>query len=49
MLEAAREGIDAAAGGSLTVIRLQEMQDFYAYMGRELPALIENWRKQYRR
>lgn len=48
MLEAAREGIDAAPGGSPTAHRLQEMRDFYAYMVRELPALIENWRKQHR-
>lgn len=49
MLGAAQEGIDAARDGSLTARRLQEMQDFYAYMAREMPTLIENWRKEYQR
>ncbi|MFI7014466.1 GbsR/MarR family transcriptional regulator [Streptomyces sp. NPDC050164] len=47
MLDAAQEGIGTARDGSPTARRLHEMQDFYAYMAREMPALIENWRKTY--
>ncbi|CAL9644105.1 GbsR/MarR family transcriptional regulator [Streptomyces sp. enrichment culture] len=47
MLGAAKDGIDAARAGSPTARRLHEMQDFYAYMAREMPTLIENWRKEY--
>lgn len=46
MQKAAQEGLDAIADNTPTVIRLREMQDFYAYMAREMPALIERWRAQ---
>ena len=47
MLHAAQEGIDATGDDTPTARRLREMQDFYTFMARELPAQIENWRKQY--
>ncbi|KUL42819.1 GbsR/MarR family transcriptional regulator [Streptomyces regalis] len=47
MLHAAQEGIDATGDGTPTARRLREMQDFYTFMARELPAQIESWRKQY--
>ncbi|KAB1149975.1 hypothetical protein F7R91_03885 [Streptomyces luteolifulvus] len=47
MLHAAQEGIDATEASTSTARRLREMQDFYTFMARELPAQIENWRKQY--
>lgn len=49
MLETAEEGIDAAGARTTAGRRLGEMHDFYAYMLRELPALIEAWREQYDR
>jgi DNA-binding transcriptional regulator GbsR (MarR family) len=44
MFEAADRGIEAAGPDSPATRRLEEMRDFYAYMFRELPALIERWR-----
>lgn len=44
MKDAAREGLDALTGESVTSARLHEMQDFYGYMEQEMPALIERWR-----
>lgn len=45
MRKAAEEGITVAGEGSLAGARLTEMRDFYDYLWRELPALIERWRK----
>ncbi|MGC4885602.1 GbsR/MarR family transcriptional regulator [Micromonospora sp. DT227] len=45
MREAAEEGITVAGEGSLAGGRLTEMRDFYDYLWRELPVLIERWRK----
>ncbi|WP_433665994.1 GbsR/MarR family transcriptional regulator [Nocardia sp. CA-136227] len=49
MREAAQDGLDVTGNDSPTAARLHEMQDFYAYMERELPPLIDGWREQYRR
>lgn len=46
MKDAAQEGLDALHGESATAARLREMQDFYGYMGQEMPALIERWRER---
>lgn len=46
MLQAAHEGIAAAGEESVAGQRLREMRDFYAYMQRELPALIDRWHDQ---
>lgn len=43
MFQAADEGIQAAGEDSLAAHRLGEMRDFYAFMFRELPALIDRW------
>ncbi|MCM6778950.1 MarR family transcriptional regulator [Nocardia sp. CDC159] len=47
MRDAAQEGLDAVAADTPTATRLHEMQDFYAYMDRELPPLIDRWRAGY--
>ncbi|WP_405956779.1 GbsR/MarR family transcriptional regulator [Streptomyces phaeochromogenes] len=47
MHDAAQEGIDAVGENTATAHRLHEMQDFYAYVTREMPALIDSWRKQF--
>ncbi|MDG4800166.1 MarR family transcriptional regulator [Micromonospora sp. WMMD980] len=44
MRAAAEEGIAMAGEGSLAGVRLAEMRDFYDYLWRELPALIDRWR-----
>ena len=49
MLGAAQEGLDAAAEGTPTAQRLQEMQDFYKYMMLEMSPLVDKWREHYRR
>ncbi|XVQ06836.1 GbsR/MarR family transcriptional regulator [Spirillospora sp. CA-255316] len=46
MFEAADRGIEAAGPGSPAARRLEEMRDFYGFMFRELPALIERWRAE---
>ncbi|GAA2359594.1 GbsR/MarR family transcriptional regulator [Dactylosporangium salmoneum] len=46
MFEAADEGIKAAGGESPAGRRLAEMRDFYGFMFRELPALVERWRTE---
>ncbi|GAA4157217.1 MarR family transcriptional regulator [Phytohabitans flavus] len=43
MFEAAERGIEAAGPDSPAAGRLTEMRDFYAFMFRELPALIDRW------
>jgi hypothetical protein len=49
MVQAAEQGIEASGAGSATRRRLTEMRDFYAFMFREIPALIERWKKEYGR
>lgn len=44
MFEAADEGIAAAGADTPAARRLAEMRDFYGFMFRELPALVERWR-----
>lgn len=46
MFQAADDGIKAAGENSHAAHRLTEMRDFYAFMFRELPALIDRWRAQ---
>ncbi|MGN9913445.1 GbsR/MarR family transcriptional regulator [Phytohabitans sp. LJ34] len=48
MFEAADRGIQAAGPDSPAAHRLTEMRDFYAFMFRELPALIDRWKAQRR-
>ncbi|GHH93585.1 GbsR/MarR family transcriptional regulator [Streptomyces capillispiralis] len=47
MWNAAAEGIKAAGHDSVAGRRLDEMQDFYGFMQREMTALIDKWREQY--
>ncbi|MBO8191977.1 MarR family transcriptional regulator [Streptomyces oryzae] len=47
MKDSAAEGIEAAGQDGVLGSRLHEMRDFYAYMERQLPALIDQWREQY--
>ncbi|AGP55599.1 hypothetical protein M271_20265 [Streptomyces rapamycinicus NRRL 5491] len=47
MGDAAAEGIKEAGADSVAGRRLHEMRDFYAFMRREMTALIDNWREQY--
>ncbi|MGW5669832.1 GbsR/MarR family transcriptional regulator [Micromonospora sp. NPDC003776] len=44
MFEAADQGIAAAGEDTPAARRLAEMRDFYGFMFRELPALVERWR-----
>ncbi|MFE9102568.1 GbsR/MarR family transcriptional regulator [Actinomadura geliboluensis] len=44
MFEAADQGIAAAGADSPAARRLTEMRDFYGFMFRELPALVDQWR-----
>jgi DNA-binding transcriptional regulator GbsR (MarR family) len=46
MFQAAEDGIEAAGENTHAAGRLAEMRDFYTYMFRELPALIDRWRAQ---
>jgi DNA-binding MarR family transcriptional regulator len=46
MSEAADQGIAAAGADSLAARRLAEMRDFYGFMFRELPALVDRWRAE---
>lgn len=43
MQDAAEEGIKATGEDSAAGQRLAEMRDFYAFLFRELPALIDRW------
>lgn len=43
MFEAADQGIAATGPDSPAARRLSEMRDFYGFMFRELPALVERW------
>ncbi|MFE6286687.1 GbsR/MarR family transcriptional regulator [Streptomyces sp. NPDC057877] len=47
MWNAAAEGIKAAGRESVAGRRLDEMQDFYGFMQREMAALIDKWRERY--
>ncbi|MFF7656586.1 GbsR/MarR family transcriptional regulator [Streptomyces sp. NPDC007983] len=47
MGDAAAEGLKGTGADSVAGRRLHEMQDFYAFMQREMAALIDNWREQY--
>jgi hypothetical protein len=44
MFEAADQGIKASGDDSPAARRLTEMRDFYGFMFRELPALVDRWR-----
>ncbi|MDL4773553.1 MarR family transcriptional regulator [Actinomadura xylanilytica] len=46
MFEAADQGIQAAGADSPAARRLAEMRDFYGFMFRELPALVDRWRAE---
>jgi DNA-binding transcriptional regulator GbsR (MarR family) len=46
MFETADEGIRVVGENSMPGWRLAEMRDFYAYLMRELPAVIDRWRAQ---
>ncbi|WP_131736045.1 GbsR/MarR family transcriptional regulator [Actinomadura roseirufa] len=46
MFEAADQGIAAAGPDSPAARRLEEMRDFYGFMFREMPALIDRWRAE---
>lgn len=46
MLDSAERGIEAVGADSIPGQRLSEMRDFYAYMFRELPALIDRWKAE---
>lgn len=46
MREAAEQGIAATGVDSPAGRRLAEMRDFYDYLWRELPALIDRWKSQ---
>ncbi|MEU4640600.1 MarR family transcriptional regulator [Micromonospora sp. NPDC023814] len=48
MREAAEQGIAVTGEDSAAHRRLVEMRDFYDYLWRELPALIDRWRAQHR-
>ncbi|MCD0482439.1 GbsR/MarR family transcriptional regulator [Streptacidiphilus sp. ASG 303] len=48
MLRTADEGIEEVGEDSPAGLRLREMRDFYAYMLREMPALIDRWHEQRR-
>lgn len=46
MREAAEQGIATTGEDSIAGRRLVEMRDFYDYLWRELPALIDRWKGQ---
>ncbi|MEU2610230.1 MarR family transcriptional regulator [Micromonospora sp. NPDC007271] len=46
MRDAAEQGIATAGANSPAARRLVEMRDFYDYLWKELPAVIERWREQ---
>ncbi|WP_079611206.1 GbsR/MarR family transcriptional regulator [Mycobacteroides abscessus] len=43
MQEAAEAGVAATAPDGLAHQRLTQMRDFYAFMWREIPALLQHW------
>ncbi|MYX04981.1 MULTISPECIES: hypothetical protein [unclassified Streptomyces] len=45
--DAAAGGIKIAGRESVVGMRLDEMQDLYGFMQREMAALIDRWREQY--
>ncbi|WP_232376544.1 GbsR/MarR family transcriptional regulator [Amycolatopsis aidingensis] len=46
MQDAAERGIEAVDPDSLVARRLADMRDFYEYLMKELPAVIERWHAQ---
>ncbi|GAA1533675.1 MarR family transcriptional regulator [Actinomadura kijaniata] len=46
MFEAADQGIAAAGENSPAARRLEEMRDFYGFMFRELPVLLDRWKAE---
>ncbi|GAA2258804.1 hypothetical protein GCM10010145_34050 [Streptomyces ruber] len=46
MFEAADQGIAATGADAPAARRLAEMRDFYGFMFRELPALVERWQAE---
>lgn len=46
LAESGAEGLDALPAGSLGRMRISEMLDFFTFLDRELPNLIEKWRSQ---
>ena len=46
MFETADQGIQAVGEESTPGRRLAEMRDFYAYLMRELPAVIDRWKAE---
>lgn len=46
MFEAAEEGVRVAGADTPAGRRLNEMRDFYEFMFRELPALIDRWKAE---
>jgi DNA-binding transcriptional ArsR family regulator len=47
MQEAADDGIAASGPNSVASRRLEYMRDFYAFMVRELPALVDRWQQHH--
>jgi DNA-binding transcriptional regulator GbsR (MarR family) len=47
MQEAADDGIAASGPNSVASRRLEDMRDFYAFMVRELPALVDRWQQHH--
>ncbi|MFG2002971.1 GbsR/MarR family transcriptional regulator [Spirillospora sp. NPDC048911] len=45
-MRAAADGLDVVGADSLPGRRLTQMQEFYAYLLQELPALIERWKAE---
>lgn len=46
LAESGAEGLDALPADSLGRMRVAEMLDFFTFLDRELPHLIEKWRRQ---
>lgn len=46
LADSGAEGLDALPAGSLGRMRIAEMLDFFTYLDREMPALVEKWRAQ---
>jgi len=46
MREVAETGVAATADGSLARKRLTQMRDFYDFLWRELPSLLDRWQRE---
>jgi DNA-binding transcriptional regulator GbsR (MarR family) len=44
--ESAREGVDVLGAGTPAGQRMAESQEFFAFLRREMPALLERWRQE---